>query len=264
MWGSIVCCGRFAIGLAAPRQRRWRRGKLLLNPGSGLRHSINRAFMPCRCSPVHNGCVDFFVRATVPVLIISVLHMSANQKTSGDGAVEQRAPTLPSDEREDSYAIYSLLLRREGPEQINASARAIVSQTQRGRLPMCIRPAKDQESVYIPLAEEFERRNRIQYTLESRFDLPLYTLIPRGTISTFLESHPRSVVVLEVSAIGYNEDRSRALVYVGHYCGPLCGGGTYHLLAKKDGLWQLNTEFRGAPFLRVEIVIAPANSRKLN
>jgi hypothetical protein len=113
---------------------------------------------------------------------------------------------------------------------------------------MCIRPAKDQESVYLSLAEEFERRNRVQYTLESRFDLPLYTLIPRGTISTFLESHPRSAVVLEVSAIGYNEDRSRALVYVGHYCGPLCGGGTYHMLAKKDGLWQLDTEFRGAPF----------------
>jgi hypothetical protein len=40
--------------------------------------------------------------------------------------------------------------------------------------------------------------------------------------------------------VGFSRDGMRALVYVGHECGSLCGGGKYHLLVKKDGRWQVD------------------------
>jgi hypothetical protein len=39
--------------------------------------------------------------------------------------------------------------------------------------------------------------------------------------------------------------RMGALVYVGHDCGSLCGGGGYHRLVKRLGQWQDDREYRG-------------------
>ncbi|MEO7157279.1 MAG: hypothetical protein ABI039_06950, partial [Vicinamibacterales bacterium] len=33
-----------------------------------------------------------------------------------------------------------------------------------------------------------------------------------------------------ISAVGFNAARTRAMVYMAHSCGSLCGGGTHHLL----------------------------------
>ena len=179
------------------------------------------------------------------LILLVVLQASAYQRT---GTADAPARTLAPEEQDDSYAIYSLLLRNEGPEGVDAWARAIIRETQRGRLAMCLRPNPDQESVYLPLIKDFERKNRMPFTLQSKFDLPVFRLISRDEVPKFLKENPRSGIALEVSAVGYNEDRSRALVYVGHYCGMLCGGGTFHLLAKHGGKWQIDSDFRGAPF----------------
>ena len=40
-----------------------------------------------------------------------------------------------------------------------------------------------------------------------------------------------------MSAVGFNVDKTLALVYVGHSCGGLCGGGSYHLLKKAGEKW---------------------------
>jgi hypothetical protein len=32
--------------------------------------------------------------------------------------------------------------------------------------------------------------------------------------------------------------KKRAMVYMAHSCGSLCGGGTYHLLEKVEGVWR--------------------------
>jgi hypothetical protein len=43
---------------------------------------------------------------------------------------------------------------------------------------------------------------------------------------------------IELSAIGFNADKTVAVVYMGHLCGGLCGGGQFHVLQKKDGKWE--------------------------
>jgi len=155
---------------------------------------------------------------------------------------------IPPQEEVDTYAIYSLLLKDELSRRTGESTPAIIRQTERGRLPMCVHPPADQKAIYTPLTEDFESRNARSFTLEAKLDLSTYKFIPREDAAAFLKENPRSGVVLEVSAPGYNADRSRALVYVGHRCGSLCGGGTYHLLVKREGKWQRDTEFRGGPF----------------
>jgi len=51
------------------------------------------------------------------------------------------------------------------------------------------------------------------------------------------ERVPGSGGYVEMSAVGFNSDKTLALLYAGHSCGGLCGGGTYHLLKKADGKW---------------------------
>jgi hypothetical protein len=103
---------------------------------------------------------------------------------------------------------------------------------------MCIEPPADQESTYRPVIEEFERLNRRRSPLERKFELPAYDLVSRAG---------KTLPVFEVSAVGFNNEHTRALVYVGHICGNLCGGGMYHLMTRKNGKWEPDTEFRGAP-----------------
>jgi hypothetical protein len=40
------------------------------------------------------------------------------------------------------------------------------------------------------------------------------------------------------SAVGFDPARRRAMVYMAHSCGSLCGGGMHHFLEKVDGTWQ--------------------------
>jgi len=141
----------------------------------------------------------------------------------------------PLEEDPDAYAIYSVLLPAEDPP---VESWNIVNETERGPLPLCLTPPLDQESTYRPVIEQFETLNRRRFLLRRSFDLVAYNLVSR-------EDKVRPI--FEVSAAGFNKERTRALVYVGHHCGNLCGGGTYHLMAKKNGKWEPDREFRGGP-----------------
>jgi hypothetical protein len=130
------------------------------------------------------------------------------------------------------------------PSSWQMKAWAIKRETERGHLPMCVNPPQDQEATYRPVIEDFEQRNKRRFLLQMKFDLPAYTLV-NPTDKTALQNH---VPLFDVSAVGFNKDHTRALVYVAHYCGGLCGGGTYHLMAKRNGKWEPDREFRGGPF----------------
>jgi hypothetical protein len=42
---------------------------------------------------------------------------------------------------------------------------------------------------------------------------------------------------ISFSAIGFNRERTVAVIYATYWCGPLCARGTYYLLDKRDGQW---------------------------
>jgi hypothetical protein len=167
---------------------------------------------------------------------------------------------LNAAEEKDSYEIYSILLRTEMPVQWNITGWAIKQETQTFpnggsmgfSLNMCLQPTRDQEAIYLPLIEDYVAKNNKKPVLERKFDLPQYALIGPTEMQS-IQRRSRvaagfpfdATVIFHVSAVGFNRDGTRALVYVGHDCGSLCGGGGYHRLVKKDGQWQDDRDYRG-------------------
>jgi hypothetical protein len=155
-------------------------------------------------------------------------------------------------DEQDSYEIYSMLLRTElGPEwKIAVWPTSRQTQTFQNSVlhdvRECLSVSRDQKPIYLPLIEDYVAKNSRKRVLEGKFDLPECVLVDFGRTSVRgnypLASAP---IIFEVSAVGFNSDRTRALLYVGHHCGSLCGGGRYHLLVKKDGKWHVDREYRG-------------------
>jgi hypothetical protein len=144
-----------------------------------------------------------------------------------------------------------MLLKAEMGPEWHITAWAIRAETQTyPHLPatgnddrVCLEPSREQKPTYLPVIEDYISKNRKKLRLERKFNLPEYALVgPNGIYSGLPFS---ASVIFHVSAIGFNPDRTRALVYVGHDCGSLCGGGTYHFLVKQDGRWQVDREYRG-------------------
>lgn len=60
----------------------------------------------------------------------------------------------------------------------------------------------------------------------------------RDGMATLADRHPGSAGILVLSAIGYSDDGTQALVYVSHFC-PLCGSGRVILLEREGGAWTV-------------------------
>jgi hypothetical protein len=95
--------------------------------------------------------------------------------------------------------------------------------------------------------------NRKAWRLDSRFEISKpYELIAWNVLnvpfrraapaydgwSQFDAEHPNSVGWIELSAVGFNEDETIAVVYAGHHCGGLCGGGMFRVLHKVEQKWE--------------------------
>lgn len=173
-----------------------------------------------------------------PHFLPRILLLAAVSTTVKPPAVADQEKTdqeLKVEDDSDAYAIYSVLLSAEQPR---VTVWNIRNQTERGPLRMCVIPPPDQEQIYRSVIEQFKTRNQEKLSLKRSFDLPAYNLVcPQD----------KALPVFEVSAVGFNNEHTRALVYVGHHCGSLCGGGTYHLMVKINGKWEPDREFRGGP-----------------
>ena len=61
----------------------------------------------------------------------------------------------------------------------------------------------------------------------------------------FYKSFPGASGWTSVSIPGYSSDGEIAVVYVAHYCGTLCGGGSYVYLRRIKGEWKVLVDFPG-------------------
>ena len=55
----------------------------------------------------------------------------------------------------------------------------------------------------------------------------------------FYELHPNSGGILTLSAVGFSNDGTQALVYFARTCGSLCGEGSLYILNKVNGVWMI-------------------------
>jgi hypothetical protein len=101
------------------------------------------------------------------------------------------------------------------------------------------------------LRDNFRARNRSSVKLEGgRIKAPIrIILVSEEKVTTLLKSgdgwsalrekYPKARDIFVVSRPGISQDHQYAVLYVGHSCGPLCGGGTDLLLGQTNGQWKI-------------------------
>ena len=103
--------------------------------------------------------------------------------------------------------------------------------------------------------DDYFSRNDQSESITSHFALPLeYRLISLeelrhffgkegGDWEAFYKKYPKSSGLITLSRLGLSQNGDRALVYVSHQCGFLCGTGKYFSLQKDDGRWKVLQEY---------------------
>ena len=149
-----------------------------------------------------------------------------------------RTDLQPLDDAE-AYRVYASLLPREWTVTA-AHATTLVFQQETATNWQCMPSGKPIENDWREVMDNFRAANAAVKLLREGFPMdPPYVVVPRAAIdATLRKKYPRSGGIMFVSVPGFDVERKRAIVYMAHTCGSLCGGGMHHLLEKIDGRWQ--------------------------
>jgi hypothetical protein len=159
--------------------------------------------------------------------------------------VKDSSEAKPYDDVE-AYNVYSTILPNEWPwSAANATTLVIRSETE--PYAGCISPDKESEKVVGSAIADYKKENRTKWLLQRQFQIEKpYEIVNSDTIAIvqkeggwngFYNRYPNSGGWIELSAVGFNPSKTIAVVYAGHSCGGLCGGGMFHILQKVDGKW---------------------------
>ena len=81
-----------------------------------------------------------------------------------------------------------------------------------------------------------------QFQIEKDYEIvnsdTIRTLFKDGGWDSFYKRYPHSGGYVIMSAVGFNTEKTRAIVYTGSSCGALCGSWRFHLLEKIDARWK--------------------------
>jgi hypothetical protein len=170
---------------------------------------------------------------------------------STEASFAQSARTL---EDADAYAIYSMLLKKQGPVVAGKMKRLLLAAETpvngSDDLDRCLAAEGSVDPAVVSLVRTFQAENKHSWQFERKFDLPIpYELIKQETFrsffkdinapgwSNFFKAYPDSGYFFGVSVITFDPKKTRALVYVGYGCGFTCGKASYHLVEKREGKW---------------------------
>lgn len=152
----------------------------------------------------------------------------------------------------EAYAVYASLIPSEWTVRVARAKRLVVAR-ETATHNQCLPSGGPLENEWRPVVESYKAANATTRSILPDRDLGHpYVVVPKPEISklfkepgdpafgwtTFYDRYPDSGGYMEFSAVGFDPSKSRALVYVAHHCGSLCGGGAHHLLQKVDGRWQ--------------------------
>jgi hypothetical protein len=129
--------------------------------------------------------------------------------------------------------------------------RHIVPPEDKSSSPTCLHPDAESAKVIGTAIENFVKINQVKWQLQPKFNLAIpYQLVnPEIFIKEGWQSFPRKFPGTNgftyLSAVGFNADKTVAVVYKQVYCGLDCASGDYYVLQKKDEKW-VPLEWRGA------------------
>ena len=157
----------------------------------------------------------------------------------GQECVEAR-DAAGADELADEWAVYQALMKEEGLSESH-----ILIQDDSLNFSFLGEPLSPEASA--DPYPDYRSKNRVKYSLSCLFASKGASFITRAEIQSLLErgfwnafhlSHPLTFGVLRLSRVGFNSDRTEAIVDFGFSCGGLCGHSSVWKFTKVDGQWQ--------------------------
>src|SRR5215212_10127331 len=149
-------------------------------------------------------------------------------------SVSIEAQTPPVDDA-DAYAVYNAIFAKDPQEKVDKARRLVIqAETNDHDFPggkdECLKPSPNEEATLRPLINAYKEANKNAQALQRRFDLPNeYQLVSRESIDAlfkddnlgrgwkdFYAKYPQSGGFIQLSAVGFNADKTLALVYKGH------------------------------------------------
>ena len=175
-------------------------------------------------------------------LLTAPFEMMAQQSATHKSSTTVGEAPLSSEEEAESYDIYSTVLKVKDPA---VPEWTIVRETR--AFQMCLEPARDQQSIYRPMIDDYAFKNRKTLVLQRKFKLSAYSLVgPEAwanaqstTRNPPSNTQNRTFAVL--SPVGFNRDRTRALL-----CFWANDSGTCYFMVKQEGRWQIDRSWRGS------------------
>src|SRR5262245_10807545 len=178
------------------------------------------------------------VRIVAPVFVLAL-------------ALLQNAAPPPLLTDPDAYAVYAVVIAKESPA-LNLRTKRLVIQEATTVFRDCLPTGEGLKAApWNEVMDDFARQNVTTRTLIAAFPLDRpYDLVREADITApfkdrkadgwkaFYKAHPDSGGYLMMSAVGFDAAKTRSVFYLGHSCGWLCGGGTFHFLEKEDGRWH--------------------------
>lgn len=169
---------------------------------------------------------------TIGVTLLLIFSLLITNSGSQDSASPQ-----PYDVAE-AYKIYNLLLPREPSFTFGKENVMIREEAVSGGTP-CLTPSAAKK--FADAVAAFNRLQQKKWMLQPKFQLDKpYKLITPAEIKALPDYPPQNAATsyVEVSIVGFDRDRTRAVVFIGSPCGGLCGHWSFHLLEKVHGTWR--------------------------
>ena len=138
----------------------------------------------------------------------------------------------------EAYKIYSFLIPREPSYAFGRDTVLIREEAVEGGS-QCLTTSAAKKFADAVVA--FNRLGQKKWVLQPRFQLDRpYKLIGPEEIKALPDYPPQSVAAsfVEMSTVGFNRDKTQAVLFMGSPCGGLCGAGSFHLFEKVHGKWQ--------------------------
>jgi hypothetical protein len=142
-------------------------------------------------------------------------------------------------ESADAYQIYSLLLPHE--ESYGFAKGTLMIREETVSQPSSVGKDLTPESwnKFKDAIASFNRVQKKRWLLQRHFQIEKsYKLVSSDVIKTLPDQPQSAAALVFMSAIGFNREKTRAIVYMGSQCGGLCGSARFHLLEKAHGRWR--------------------------
>jgi hypothetical protein len=178
---------------------------------------------------------------------LSLISGAFSAYASPQGPTAQPAATIQTYKDAEAYSIYGILLEGKGTYfVIRAETESWSAATPEK---MGIKGDRTFYKIWGPVLNDYARQFRepkiITQNIPVKGSYELVTkqalaavLKPSGNWTAFYDVYPQSNGYYWFSAVGFDPQRTHAIVSMNHSCGPLCGRGEPHFFEKKNGKWQ--------------------------